>query len=110
MGFAFAVAKNNFPGIGGPNYNDYGFGNCTTMSEERNLLGLYIGLIKVLKCDLDDLHGACVNGRLDKFTVDTFEAAKSKYGNALVVGKYYTWFLENQHVVRNIAVTRFVKK
>lgn len=107
FGLVFDVYKNCLPKIGVPEYNDYGFANCKTITEEKNLLGLYIGLIEVIKCDLDDLHEACMNVRLDKFIVAVFEEKQKDV--RFRTGEYYPWFLDNQHVVQNIVPIRNVR-
>ncbi|CAG8692227.1 507_t:CDS:1 [Ambispora leptoticha] len=47
-----------------PVYVDYGFMNCRTKDEHRQLRNLYNKLIKTPQFDLRDLHEACVTGKI----------------------------------------------
>ncbi|KJA16912.1 hypothetical protein HYPSUDRAFT_90955 [Hypholoma sublateritium FD-334 SS-4] len=43
---------------------DYGFGNCTSISEMEDLKAVYKTLFEAYSCQPPDLHFACINGRL----------------------------------------------
>lgn len=75
---------------------DYGFANCKSMDERINLLGLYIGLLKILRVGTDVLHDHCMKNELAGIIKKTFETRPAN-----VRGLYYPWFLQHQHIVKN---------
>jgi hypothetical protein len=71
---------------------DYGFYNCKTQEELTNLFGVYVGLIKIIECDLMELHQECIKGKLADFIVQKYGSRRSHY---------YNWFLNNKQIVDN---------
>lgn len=88
------VYDNEFP-TNEETIRDYGFANCKHANEWINLLGLYIGLIKILKVPTDVLHDHCMKDKIGDLIQETF---KDLPINAR--GEYYPWFLQHQNIVK----------
>jgi len=73
---------------------DYGFNRAFMSDEKSNLLGLYIGLIKVMEIPPKTIHNWRVRGVL----VDEIKAAFYKLPER-TRGGYFPWFLQNEHIV-----------
>lgn len=75
---------------------DYGFLNCKREEDWQNLLGLYIGVLKVFEIPRDVLHEYCMK---DEIAV----VIKKKFDEHPINsrGGYYPWFLQNQYMVKN---------
>src|SRR4051812_7079644 len=74
---------------------EYGFSNCTTIQDRTMLLGLYIGLIKLIGCSASEIHSWWENGELAL-------NIKKKYDDAGHTSEYYKWFLKNEHVLQGL--------
>lgn len=72
--------------------NDFGFSKCHVQDERTFLLGVYIGLITILEVGSKELHQWQQANELALNIRKTYEAARAHSG-------YYTWFLNNQHLV-----------
>ena len=77
-----------------PTRLDYGFSKALTPGNESKLLGLYIGLIKVMNVEPKTLHRWRLEGSLVREIKAAFEAIPEQYR-----GGYYPWFLEHQYVL-----------
>jgi hypothetical protein len=75
--------------------DDYGFSNCKDNIEKSMLLGVYIGLIKILTSDLEELDKACKNNKL----MDYIDCEYAQMGEN--IGGYYPWLKKNKHIVVN---------
>ncbi|KAG6377268.1 hypothetical protein JVT61DRAFT_1332 [Boletus reticuloceps] len=74
--------------------DDYGFSRVFTAEEKSKLLGLYIGLIKVIKIPPKTIHGWRIRGAL----VDEIKATFYKIPER-TRGGYFPWFLQNEHII-----------
>lgn len=72
----------------------YGFINCKSLDDYINLFGLYQGLIKIIGCDVFELHNSQINNDLSNFIINSFDKTMSTYK-----GKYYEWFIKNKNIV-----------
>lgn len=93
----FDVFHNEIP----TNYKvlkDYGFDKCKNYFEKSKLLGVYIGLIKHICCDIEKLHESCESNNLWKFIDKEYDIVK-KSGN--YIGEYYPWIEKNKHILNN---------
>jgi len=79
-------------------YKDYGFANCKDEHEEASLMSVYVGLIKLLECDIDDVHEACITGKLADLIVKEYVTARP---DPTTRGGYFPWFEANQAIVNN---------
>lgn len=75
---------------------DYGFWNCKNPNDMVNLLGLYIGLIKILKVQRDEFHDFCTKDKLGELIQKRFETHPVQ-----LRGEYYPWFLKHIDIVKN---------
>lgn len=73
---------------------DYGFQRCRNRSEETNLFGLYVGIIKYHDISSEELHRWRTEGILVDKIVEVF--SKIPEGSR---GGYYPWFLRNRHIL-----------
>ena len=73
---------------------DYGFQRCRNRSEETNLFGLYVGIIKYHNISSEELHRWRTEGILVDKIVEVF--SKIPEGSR---GGYYPWFLRNRHIL-----------
>jgi hypothetical protein len=86
-----------------PNYPaqvDYGFVNCKDgTNEDSMLLGVYQGLIKIIGCNEQELHAACIKGKLAELITQKYEQGikDGKFGSSI----YYEWFKMNKDKVKN---------
>lgn len=78
--------------------DDYGFSNCKDNHEKCMLLGVYIGLIKMLTTDLEELDKYCKNNKLMDYIDIEYNIVKQM---GQYIGKYYPWLKNNQHIVLN---------
>jgi hypothetical protein len=87
--------------------NDFGFSKCLVQDERTYLLGVYIGLIKILGIESKELHEWQQANELAQNIRKTYEKAGA-------TSYYYTWFLENQHLVDtrtpNVDISQLVRK
>ncbi|KAF8964282.1 hypothetical protein BDZ97DRAFT_2058653 [Flammula alnicola] len=90
---ALACRKNLFPDHGQTTV-DYGFIRAWSIENQKNLLGLYIGLLERQGVKAKTLHRWRVNGILIQEIKNQFE--KIPLASR---GGYYPWFLENQWVL-----------
>src|SRR6266542_3119758 len=67
---------------------EYGFINCFNPRDQSKLLGLYIGLIKIIGCSASQIHSWWENGELPL-------NIKKAYDDAGANSEYYQWFLKN---------------
>jgi hypothetical protein len=76
---------------------EYGFGNCLRREERDKsmLLGLYIGLIKVIGCSASQIHSWWESGELSL-------NIKKAYNDAGCTSGYYEWFLKNEHLLQGL--------
>ncbi|KAI0031655.1 hypothetical protein K488DRAFT_51680 [Vararia minispora EC-137] len=74
---------------------DYGFTKALDWRQESNLLGLYTGLIKLLRIPPRVIHDWRVRGVLIQEIVNAYEKIPASYR-----GDYYPWFLQNRHLLR----------
>ena len=66
-------------------------------------MGLYIPLmwgdhrygVTIWKCEPEELHAACISGRLAEYIIDAYEQ------KLRTTSTYYRWFLKNKHLVTN---------
>ncbi|KIJ63378.1 hypothetical protein HYDPIDRAFT_134545 [Hydnomerulius pinastri MD-312] len=79
---------------------DYGFGRAFTAEDKSKLLGLYIGLIDVLKVSPKTIHSWRTNGVLVEEIKATFYKVPERCR-----GGYFPWFLQNEHVLRGIPLS-----
>ncbi|CAG8616088.1 3980_t:CDS:1 [Funneliformis mosseae] len=75
--------------------HEYGFNNCKNPREKSMLLGLYIGLIKIIGCSASQIHSWWENGELSL-------GIKKAYNDAGVTSGYYQWFLENENLLQGL--------
>lgn len=75
---------------------DFGFANCKSQQERSNLLGLYIGLLRLFEIPTNVLHEHCVRDKIGDLIKQEYEKLPSNSR-----GEYYPWFLQNQHIVLN---------
>ncbi|RHZ63871.1 hypothetical protein Glove_327g5 [Diversispora epigaea] len=75
---------------------EYGFNNCIENSRDQcMMLGLYAGLVKYLDISATQLHSWWESGDLALNIKKTYEEAGMNSG-------YYQWFLENEHLFRDL--------
>lgn len=77
-------------------FTDYKFINYN-LDDQVQLFGVYIGLINILECNLNELHKAMESNTLREFIIDEFKR-KTTYGNHTAKfdsGKYILWFEKN---------------
>ncbi|KAF8133966.1 hypothetical protein EV363DRAFT_1325125 [Boletus edulis] len=74
--------------------DDYGFSRAFTADEKSKLLGLYIGLIKVIKIPPKTIHGWRIRGVLVDEIKTTFYKIPER-----TRGGYFPWFLQNEHII-----------
>jgi hypothetical protein len=73
---------------------DYGFQRCRNSSEEINLFGLYVGVIKYHNISSEELH----RWRTEEILVDKIVEVFSTIPEGSR-GGYYPWFLRNRHIL-----------
>ena len=76
---------------------EYGFTNCKNIQERTMLLGVYIGLIRLMSCSASQLHSWWENGELVLNIKKTYEDQDPKH-----TSEYYRWFLKNQHLLQDL--------
>jgi hypothetical protein len=77
---------------------DYGFSRCKTRNEKSHLLGLYIGLVKVLEVRPVDLDQWRRDGRLVENIIAEFnQRPKQSRGN------YFPWFMKHTYLLNESA-------
>lgn len=89
------VWNNEFP-TNKQTIEDYGFANCKNKDESINLLGLYVGLLKVNNVRTDVLHDYFKKNEIAELIKRTFEKLPISAGR-----EYFDWFLQNQDIVKN---------
>ncbi|KAL4069066.1 hypothetical protein J3A83DRAFT_3472439 [Scleroderma citrinum] len=72
---------------------DFGFTKFASVYDKQKLLGLYIGLTRIIGVASRELHQWQVEGTLVKNIISKFEAIPQHCR-----GGYYPWFRENLHV------------
>ncbi len=92
------IYHDRLPDLESSCYKDYGFSNCKDEHEESKLLSLYVGLIKLLEADIDEVHEACVSGELAELIVREYVTARLDPESR---GAYFSWFEANQGIVNN---------
>ncbi|KAF8975862.1 hypothetical protein BGZ46_008777 [Entomortierella lignicola] len=75
----------------------YGFEKCKTMDQKVNLLGLYIGLIKHIECDINVIDRAFRENKLPELIVTEFFNNSSPKS----CGDYFRWFLQDLDICRH---------
>src|SRR5436305_1575375 len=75
--------------------HEYGFNNCIASRDRTMLLGLYIGLIKILNCSASKVDRWWKNGELPHKIKETYDEAGAK-------SEYYSWFLKNEHLLQGL--------
>ncbi|GBB83754.1 hypothetical protein RclHR1_10420006 [Rhizophagus clarus] len=96
--YADILVKNVFDNVIPTNWAvryEYGFRNCLDPIDESMLLGLYIGLIKIIGCNSSRLHSWWKSGNLP-FHI------KNAYDKSGYTSEYYKWFLKNEHVLQGL--------
>ncbi|KAJ8469312.1 hypothetical protein ONZ51_g9083 [Trametes cubensis] len=75
---------------------DYGFTRAAALGwyAECYLLGLYKGLLVILRVSPDDLHRWRLEGRLVEHIKSVYEPVPPEYR-----GEYYPWFLQHQYLL-----------
>ncbi|CAB5357531.1 unnamed protein product [Rhizophagus irregularis] len=74
---------------------EYGFCNCVRSGDESKLMGLYIGLIKIIGCSASQLHSWWKSDTLA-------QNIKKAYDDAGYTSDYYKWFLKNENVLQGL--------
>ncbi|KAG6372895.1 hypothetical protein JVT61DRAFT_7332 [Boletus reticuloceps] len=90
---AMAVYEDMLPGHP-QTCEDYGFDRAITPEAQSKLIGLYIGLIKILGIPPRTVHKWRIHGVL----VDKIKETYNKVPEA-ARAEYYPWFLENEHII-----------
>ncbi|CAG8785699.1 24519_t:CDS:2, partial [Dentiscutata erythropus] len=73
---------------------EYGFDNCKSSQDRTMLLGMYIGLIKII-CSASQVHSWWEN-------VELSLKIKKAYDDGGYTSEYYNWFLRNEHILQGL--------
>lgn len=73
---------------------DYGFERCRNRSEETNLFGLYIGVIRYNGTSREEVHRWFTDGVLAEKIIEQFSEIPER-----ARGGYYKWFLRHRYVL-----------
>jgi hypothetical protein len=93
------IVEDVLPALDSPCYEVFGFSNCKTEREEANLLSLYVGLIKLLETDIDEVGEALEKGELAQLISKEYETLRP---DPETRGEYFPWFQKNMHIVQVI--------
>lgn len=74
---------------------EYGFENCNNAEDRTKLLGLYIGLIKIIGCSASQVHSWWESGELSI-------NIKKTYDDGGYTSGYYDWVLRNEHLLQGL--------
>lgn len=92
------IAEDYLPSLDSPCYKPFGFSDCKSEVEEADLLSLYVGLIKLLEADIDEVEDASKKGELRQFICKEYETVRP---DASTRGEYYPWFKSRLDILKD---------